>query len=869
MPAESAKIDFTPIEIPKQQGAAWGVVKIALVLFLLAGAVVAWQTGYLHKLFAGRDQQVFQLVEVDRGDIDISVIETGTVEERQQRDHSLSRRSAPRAGRRQSGGDQQDGRRGRRGRRRGWRRRRCGRGCGRLGRCRWAQQTTAKAKTTKKAGSSSTAKSGSASTSKSSTTSGSGTTGTSSGSGTSGSSGTSTSGSGGSTATGNTTTVSKPVMKSFTYTVVAYVPARPATTKAVDTTAQKKAQGQGGGGGGGGGGRGGGGGGGGRGGGGGGRGGGRGGMFQMDESPGSTTIVYLIPEGSPVKAGELVCKLDSSAFEDEEKAQLIRYVQAKSYVEQATNTLEVAKISLREYRDGIYPQDMQLIKQYIEACELDRDRLKRAAIWSLDMYKKGYRTDFQAKGDQLAYDQTIIALGEATNMLSRLTNQTGPKILKSLEANVKAIEADKLTQEAAFNLEQKRLDRIRKNIKNCTLTAPTDGIVVYANQTSAFGTVTVPITEGATVRQDQPIINLPDPLHMRVKARINESKLSFIRPGQSARIVVDAFRERPLKGKVGQVTAINTPLNASDVRVYYANVDITQGFGDLRPGLSAEVAFLVEKRHDVTRVPLDAIRWVHDHGFVAIYDHSSTDVKQKWRWKEIQLGASDVRYAEVLTGLEPGDRVVASPRELLPAPRLPPRPPGRPASPKTHPEAHVDKNLVTPRRDPPAPANSFPRPARECRPRRSASPPWRHAQEPPHTEPRSARTRKLVPMLCVGMPSATLRVGSRRHSPDGRRKTVRHMSGSLEHCSNLRPPLIGVYDRDKHQRGEPPALHRILHDAPGQNHLAVADSAGKSFSRPRLSRPAPPCSILCVETTPVCDNRSDCLTGGTSRITRE
>ena len=42
---------------------------------------------------------------------------------------------------------------------------------------------------------------------------------------------------------------------------------------------------------------------------------------------------------------------------------------------QVNSTLEVAKISLREYRDGIYPQDVQLIKRYIESCELDCDRL--------------------------------------------------------------------------------------------------------------------------------------------------------------------------------------------------------------------------------------------------------------------------------------------------------------------------------------------------------------------------------------------------------------------------------------------------------------------------------------------------------------
>ena len=130
------------------------------------------------------------------------------------------------------------------------------------------------------------------------------------------------------------------------------------------------------------------------------------------------------------------------------------------------------------------------------------------------------------------------------------------------------------------------------------------------NQTDRWGTVTAPIAEGVTLRQDQPIFSLPDPKRMRVKARVNESKVTMIHTGQRVMVTVDAFPDRPLRGTVGEVTAINTPLNASDVRIYYANVEIDQGFDDLRPGLSAEVSFHVDLRPGVTRVPLDSVRWV-------------------------------------------------------------------------------------------------------------------------------------------------------------------------------------------------------------------------------------------------------------------
>jgi multidrug efflux pump subunit AcrA (membrane-fusion protein) len=406
------------------------------------------------------------------------------------------------------------------------------------------------------------------------------------------------------------------------------------------------------------------------GGGGGGRGGGRGGRgggggFLDDEKPGATTIVEIAPEGKRVKAGEVVCRLDASAFEDEERAQRIRHLQAKSYVEQANAILEVNRITLEEYRDGIYPQDLELVRQYIETCQLERDRMQRNAEWSRDMKKKGFRTAYQVKGDELALEQAEIALGEANNMLVRLTKQTGPKLLKSLEANVRAIESDKLMQDASFNLESQRLDRIRKNIANCTLKAPREGIVVYANQANRWGMVTAQIDQGVTVRQDQPIFNLPDPLHMRVKVRINESKMAMIRTGQNVRIQVDAYPERPLQGRVAEVAAINTPLNASDVRIYYANVDILEGFDELRPGLSAEVVFKIDRRHDVTRIPLESIRWVGERAYVAIFDPSHDRAGENpWSWRSVELGLSDSRFAEVLSGLTVGDRVVARPRDL-------------------------------------------------------------------------------------------------------------------------------------------------------------------------------------------------------------
>ena len=143
-----------------------------------------------------------------------------------------------------------------------------------------------------------------------------------------------------------------------------------------------------------------------KGGGGGGRGGGRrgggggGGMGGTDEKPGSTRILEILPEGTRVKSGDVVAKLDGAAYEDEGQAQEIRYLQAKSYVEQANSLLEVAEITLKEYRDGIYPQDLQLVRDYIETCQLEKNRLERNLEWSVGMQQKNLRTSNQVQGDR-------------------------------------------------------------------------------------------------------------------------------------------------------------------------------------------------------------------------------------------------------------------------------------------------------------------------------------------------------------------------------------------------------------------------------------------------------------------------------------
>jgi multidrug resistance efflux pump len=414
----------------------------------------------------------------------------------------------------------------------------------------------------------------------------------------------------------------------------------------------------------------------------GGRGRGRGGNNMLMEKPGATRIIFILPEGTPVKAGDLVCEFDSAAFRDEVSAQKIRCLQAESVVKQAQTILEVSEDALREYRDGTYPKDQLALRQYVQMCTLENNRAEKNYKWSSEMFNKGLRARAQLNADKLGVDQTKIALADALRMTERLNKLTAPKLIKSLEANVKAVLADKLAQEATYQLEKDRLKRLEAMVDNCKLRAPRDGIVVYANQASAWGQAQNLIQEGSTVREGQAIFSVPNPANMQVKAKINETKVMHVHPGQTAHVRLDAYADKHLAAKVGEVTVISTPLNmASDVKIYFATVKIDNGFSGLRPGLSAEVDFYLGTRQHVTRIPVQAIRKNAGQSFAAVIRPKQDDSEgPAWEWVRIELGPSNTRFAEVRSGLKPGDKVVALP-ERLPAPQPTSTAEGKPDTP--------------------------------------------------------------------------------------------------------------------------------------------------------------------------------------------
>lgn len=382
----------------------------------------------------------------------------------------------------------------------------------------------------------------------------------------------------------------------------------------------------------------------------------------VNEVEGMTTIISILPEGTRVKKGELVCELDSAALRDSLVNQEISTKRAEADLEQAKKTLLVAEIAVKEYLEGTFPQDVQSAEGAIKLAEADLVRAQERLEWSNRMLAIGYVTASQNQSDKLTLQKSEFSVKEAKTKLDVLQRFTREKQVKDLLANVDKAKSDMLAKESTYSLEKSKEEKLRKQIDKCKIIAPGDGLIVYANEQNRFGSNQALIEEGASVRERQRIFSLPDINKMRVNTKVHESMVRRVQRGLKARIRVDAFPQQPLTGTVESVAPLPDPNSffSSDIKVYTTLVSIDNGIDALRPGMTAQVEILVTQLDSVLSIPTLAVLQFKGKDHVFVHRADGT-----WDRREIKLGISNDKLVEVTEGLNEGEEVALSPVLLM------------------------------------------------------------------------------------------------------------------------------------------------------------------------------------------------------------
>ncbi|GIW88483.1 MAG: hypothetical protein KatS3mg108_2807 [Isosphaeraceae bacterium] len=383
----------------------------------------------------------------------------------------------------------------------------------------------------------------------------------------------------------------------------------------------------------------------------------------FNEVEGQTTILKILPEGSRVKKGDIVCELDSATLRDNLTNQQIATERAKADYENALKTREVAEIAKQEYIEGTYAQEQLNIKGERTLAENELTRAEERLAWSRRMLKSNYISEGQVLADEYAKMRAEISRIQAEKKAEVLENYTKKKQLTELDANIEKAKSDELAKLATYNLEKAKLEKLQSQIEKCIIRAPNDGLIVYGNDPNQFrGNNQPQIQEGAVVIQRQKIFSLPDVFNMQVNTKVHESMIDRVEPGQKAKIRVDAFAGAPLTGTVKSVQPLPDPTSffSSDVKVYTTIVTIDQKLSSLRPGMTAEVTILIDTLDDVLCIPVTAVLPLKGKEYVYVVNE-----KGKPERREVKLGATNDILIEVKEGLKEGDLVAMNPTALL------------------------------------------------------------------------------------------------------------------------------------------------------------------------------------------------------------
>ena len=322
--------------------------------------------------------------------------------------------------------------------------------------------------------------------------------------------------------------------------------------------------------------------------------------------------------------------------------------EAKQKLRKFEDDLQAAQKELGQAKATLDGTRRLFEKQFVAKTELVRDQLAQ------DSAELKVKTAETASALFLKYDFSKTAeqsLSAYTDAVRELDKARRVAISKMAQACAKLKSA-----QGQYEVQVQQRRDLTEQLGKCTLVAKKTGLVVYGGGGSEnyFGNQD-PIREGATVRERQAIITIPDLTRMSVNVKIHESYINKIKIGQKVRITVDAFPDVILEGEVSKMGVLPDSQNRwmnPDMMVYLTTITINSACDWVKPGMSAKVEILVNKLNDVVYIPVQAVS--PDDGKLVCYVAGAFKPERR----EVEAGDFNDEFIEIKKGLKEGERVL-------------------------------------------------------------------------------------------------------------------------------------------------------------------------------------------------------------------
>jgi HlyD family secretion protein len=327
---------------------------------------------------------------------------------------------------------------------------------------------------------------------------------------------------------------------------------------------------------------------------------------------GNIKIVYLVPEGTRVNAGDTVIRFDPT--------------EALSNLKDSESKLEIA-ISERDKLLANQKSGMTRMESDLKSAELSFE------LSRLNLEQMKFEAEVKQQEANLNHQKNELSYKKAHQDFE------SQKIINESELNKVQIE-----------VQQKKadLERAQKDLENLTLTSPAEGLVVYEMNWNTGRKITI----GDSPWSGMTIISLPDLSAMESITYVNEVDVSRIKKGQAVEVRLDAFQDSIFRGMVESVASIGRNKdNNSSIKVFEIQVSIEGQSDILKPGMTTSNKMIINEIPDVIFIPQESVFETEGKKIVYVKDNGG------FNKREVSVGEKSENYIVITKGVEPGDEV--------------------------------------------------------------------------------------------------------------------------------------------------------------------------------------------------------------------
>jgi len=170
-------------------------------------------------------------------------------------------------------------------------------------------------------------------------------------------------------------------------------------------------------------------------------------------------------------------------------------------------------------------------------------------------------------------------------------------------ANARTARASVEQGQAQLLQSRAQLEQANTNLRYTDILSPTDGVVISR-------AVNVGQTVAASLQAPVIFTIAQDLKKMEVHTNVAESDIGRLKPGMRVSFTVDAYPGEPFRGSIRDIR--NAPQVVSNVVTYDAVIDVANDELKLKPGMTATVSVITDRRNDVLTVPNAALRFRPD-----------------------------------------------------------------------------------------------------------------------------------------------------------------------------------------------------------------------------------------------------------------